>query len=374
MWKQINIAAADETDFEQARPERAYSSTDQANDWFVCSMELRMTVFDRRSLLTAAPGLALLAGASEASAARSYPTLQAALYEFARLPGVTSYQIDVGDHGKIFRTAFRSSKVRFVGSAVKTFILAKFLQDVEDGRLSLSDVLDIDDSVRSLSSQILGEMTGKMPAKFVLEGMISHSDNTATDAAIKQVGPDRVRAFIRSAGLKSVRIPDSTRRLFSYIAGAPAGVDEGWEGMKRLESGQLFGTPRPAFNNVESMLASCNDFVSYYQRALKGQFFKKQATLTEFKRIQAMADAISLVVPPDLMAYAKGGSIDDFTGFHALCVPGQMILGKSGGVKLPVTFCFMVNWNGPDEGIPAVLTKFASTISTALAEVERAFG
>jgi beta-lactamase class A len=41
----------------------------------------------------------------------------------------------------------------------------------------------------------------------------------------------------------------------------------------------------------------------------------KPETLVEFKRIQAMADAIAQVVPPDTIAYAKGGSID-WDGFQ----------------------------------------------------------
>jgi beta-lactamase class A len=333
-----------------------------------------MVHLDRRSLFAAAAGAATFAAAPAALAAGDQPGIRAGLRQFLELPGNKSYQIDVGDHGRIFRAAYKSARIRFVGSAVKTFILNKFLQDVEEGRLDENELLDVNDDVRSLSSLVLQEMTGRQPGKVILEAMISHSDNTATDIALKQVGPDRVRAFIRSAGLKSVRIPDSTRRLFSYLAGAPAGVDKGWSGMLQLEQGHLFGEPRPAINNVESMLASCNDFVSYYRRALKGEFFKNDATLVEFKRIQAMADALPLVVPPDIAAYGKGGSIDDFTGFHAFCIPGQMVIRRSRGEKIPVTFCFIVNWTGPDSGIPGVLAQFASSIKRTLAEVEKAFG
>ena len=53
--------------------------------------------------------------------------------------------------------------------------------------------------------------------------MIAHSDNTATDIALAKVGPAKVRALIAEAGLTATQIPDSTRRLFSYIAGAPEG-------------------------------------------------------------------------------------------------------------------------------------------------------
>ncbi|WP_027135702.1 serine hydrolase [Geminicoccus roseus] len=339
----------------------------------------------RKTLFSALPGVALAAGGitagdmltsgSAAAALTDHPGILAGLRQFLELPGGKSYQIDVGDHGKIFRTSYKGSQVRFVGSAVKTFILLKYLQDVEEGRLDESAQITIDDSVRSLSSTVMVNMTGTTTARSVLEAMISHSDNTATDAALAQVGPDRVRAMIRSIGLRNTVIPDSTRRLFSYLAGAPAGVDKGWKGMELIEAGQLFGEPRDPINPVESMLSTCNEFVSYYTKALKGRYFQQATTLTEFKRIQAMADAIALVVPPDLAAYAKGGSID-WNNFHALCVPGQMILppARRGQPKTPVTFCFVVNWEGPDSTIPAVMEKFAGSIQKTLAEVERSFG
>ncbi len=65
------------------------------------------------------------------------------------------------------------------------------------------------------------------------------------------------------------------------------------------------------------MTVPASEFVTYYKRALTGGYFQKPETLTEFKRIQAMADAIALVVPADTVAYMKGGSID-WNGFHCL--------------------------------------------------------
>jgi beta-lactamase class A len=337
-------------------------------------------MFKRRTLISAAPALALAgnglaAGDAAAAGLADHPALLAGLKQFLQLPGGKGYQIDVGTHGRTFRTSYKGSTVRFVGSAVKTFILAKFLQDVEDGRLDENALLAIDDRVRSLSSPVLLRMSGEMPARMVLEAMIAHSDNTATDAAMAQVTPARVRSLIREVGLRDTRIPDSTRRLFSYLAGAPQGVDKGWKGMEEIMAGRLFGEPRHPINPVETMLSTPNEFVSYYTRALQGRFFRKPATLTEFKRIQAMADAIALVVPSDLAAYAKGGSIDWGT-FHALCLPGQMILPpqRRGQPKTPVTFCFVVNWEGPDSTIPEVAAGFGASIARILAEVERSFG
>ena len=183
----------------------------------------------------------------------------------------------------------------FVGSCFKTFVLAAYLQEVEAGRLDESEQLAVDDSVRSLVSPVLQYLTGTTQARCALEAMIAHSDNTATDVAMKRVTPARVRQFISDAGLTKARIPDSTRRIFSYIAGAPQGEDLGWKAMKALVESKTPDTSkyRPALNDVESMAVPASEFVTYYKRALAGGYFQKPETLTEFKRIQAMADAIA---------------------------------------------------------------------------------
>jgi len=100
----------------------------------------------------------------------------------------------------------------FIGSAVKSFILATYLQEfgVPKGQLSV-----IDDDIRSVSSTVFGDETlgpdvkldGETLTRTVLEAMISHSDNTATDSVLDTVGVDKVRELILDANLRSVRIP-----------------------------------------------------------------------------------------------------------------------------------------------------------------------
>jgi beta-lactamase class A len=276
--------------------------------------------------------------------------LQAAIGRFATLPAASC--LIVADHpANPWQASHQPATRLFVDSAVKTFILAQYLRDVEEGRLAEDRQMAIDDSVRSLSSPVFLNLTGTTPAVSVLEAMIAHSDNTATDVALGAVGADRVRALIAQAGLKATQIPESTRRLFSYLAGAPEGVDVGWAGMQRLAAASpgtaaSGGAGRPALNDRQTMASTAEDMVRWYRQALRGAFFKKPGTLVEFKRIQAMADALPHVVPPDTVAYGKGGSID-WQGFHCFCLPGQMIVGK-----VPVTFCFTINWTGPRAAWP----------------------
>jgi len=325
-------------------------------------------MMNRRSLL-AFPIPAVIGGLafaeSAGAASEQGRAVNAALRRFRELPGRKAYRIDAGDNGSLWSLEHRADASMFVGSAVKTFILTKFLQDVERGRLSEGALLAVDDDVRSLSSSVYRYMQGETLARNILEAMISHSDNTATDIALAQTTPARVRKLIAKAGLKTAKIPNSTRQLFSYLAGAPYGVDKGWSGMLKIEDGKLFGKPRSPINKRETMMCSANDFVDFYARALDGAFFQSDATLTEYKRILSMADAIARVVPAGHAAYAKGGSIE-WLGFNCVCLPGQMIIAGT-----PVTFCFTYNWNGPSSDVPAAMAAFADAVSDVLRSTAR---
>lgn len=326
-----------------------------------------MTKLHRRRLpVLAASMLAAVPIAARAQAPSGNGRLQAAVERFAALPGASCLVV-ADQPGKQWQVAHQPAARLFVGSAIKTFILAQYLRDVEAGRLAEDTQMAIDDSVRSLSSPVFLKLTGTTPAVSVLEAMIAHSDNTATDVAMAAVGADRVRALIAQAGLKQTQVPDSTRRLFSYLAGAAEGVDAGWAGVQRLsEAPSVAG--RPALNDRQTMASTAEDMVSWYRQVLAGAFFRKPGTLVEFKRIQAMADSLIHVVPADTPAYGKGGSID-WQGFHCFCVAGQMIVGK-----VPVTFCFTINWTGPADGVGAIFQSYKTAAADVLQDAAQAAG
>ena len=149
--------------------------------------------------------------------------LDAALQRFAALPGTKSYLLHIGPGGSAGQISERPDLFLFTASAYKTFVLGQYLRDVEAGRLSADEQVPIDDAVRMVGSPVFLNLAGTTTARSMLEAMITHSDNTATDLATGKVGADRVRALIAQAGLQSIRIPDSTRRFLSYVLGAPAG-------------------------------------------------------------------------------------------------------------------------------------------------------
>ena len=120
---------------------------------------------DRRSLL-AFPALGLL---PRPAAAQTLDTtsIDSALARFAALPGSTSYVVEAERSPSPWRVEHMPQAPMFVGSAIKTFILATFLREMEAGRLSEDEQLPIDDSIRSLSSPVFLHLTGTTTARSV---------------------------------------------------------------------------------------------------------------------------------------------------------------------------------------------------------------
>lgn len=310
---------------------------------------------------------ALLPGLAAAHAATA-ASPEAPLRRFRTLPGTSSYVVQVGRGGGAERLAHRPNQQLFIASAYKTFVLGQSMRDVEAGRLDPEAQLAVDDGVRSFGSPVFLNLAGTTPARSVLEAMITHSDNTATDIATLQVGAARVRALIAEAGLGRVLIPDSTRIFASYLFGAPPGVDLGWAGLQNLEPypPENFRAP---LNDAQTMAGSARDLVSWYEQALRGAFFEQPETLREFKRIHAMAVQIARVAPPDTVVYAKGGEVSDFQGFCAKSFAGQMLVGR-----VPVTFAFLLNWNSADGGFAEVQEAYFDAIRDILASLARGLG
>lgn len=327
------------------------------------------TPMGRRQLLRAASAAVVapaLAACSDSSMAQTAPVeLQNAIHDFARLePDMTGALVRADVPDSPWAASYFPERQLFVGSAIKTFILGQFLRDSEVSRNGITgdSTVEVSDLRRSPGGGVFEGLTGTTHYRNVLEAMIAHSDNTATDIAIAQAEPARVRALIAEAGLAQTQIPDSTRMEFSYLAGAPLGVDIGWAGTQNFDG--LGYTARSTVINPDvAMLSSPNDMVSWYQQALSGKFFAKPATLKEFKRISAMANAMPVIVPDDTVAYGKGGSID-WAGFHCICVAGQMRVRD-----VPVTFCFVLNWKSESSNSMTRSGEFVAPIVRALEAV-----
>ncbi len=306
----------------------------------------------------------LAATAAPAALAQGLVTdaaLDDAVRDLVALPGETALLLEATSPKGRLRQAHRDAAPIFVGSATKTFILGAWLRAVEAGRLSLTETLAVDDAVRSPASPVLGGLTGTASAQVVLEAMIAHSDNTATDIALHRVGPGTVRALIAERGLSATRIPDSTRIMFSTMGGAPPGTDLGWAATRAIAENGPTLPPRPAINEYQTMVSTGRDMVAWYAAVLEGKVFAQPGTLDVFKRIQMMADAMPRLAPPDVIAYGKGGSIS-WGNFQALALAGRMVAGA-----VTADFFFAVNWPGDDSTAGPMIERLLGPVHALLA-------
>lgn len=289
---------------------------------------------------------------------------------FAKLPGEVSLKIFAPpcNGGAALRVNLAPERRMFVGSAIKTFVLCEALRQA-DGTDVVQTIttrqLALNASVWNVDSATFNppELSGLLSERTTIEAMIMHSDNTGTDMMLKLAGPNRVRAFIAAAGLSSTQIPDSTRTFVGYLLGAPDYKTFTWAQVVAAANDPIVNPP---LNDTETLASSANDMVSYYRRALQGGFFRSKETLNEFRRILSLGDAIWLVpLPLAVSAFVKGGSID-VRGFHALCVPGGMLVADRW-----VYFCFTINWYASAETNPATVAAFAAATSRALRIVKQ---
>lgn len=327
----------------------------------------------RREFLQSAGTAAVTAMPLAATAARtSEPgiTPEDIVQRFLSLPGEKAVKIFApAAAGKpAYSVELNSNTTLFVASAFKTFVLGEALRlaDSHDVVENLeARMLALDSSVWSLGSPIFNppHLSGTVSERTALEAMITRSDNTATDMLLKLLGADNVRRFVTSAGLRHTLIPDSTRAFAAYIFGAENYLTITWEELLNLVQGSLV---RPFLNDVQTLASSADDLVSYYARALQGEFFQHRETLQEFRRILTLCDFIYLVpLPLGVSAYAKSGNADA-SGFHARSIAGALYFESHW-----VYFAFIINWPAAAGQDEQTVRRFFSAIHWALGCVKQ---
>ena len=288
---------------------------------------------------------------------------------FTSLPGDKAIKIVVPGtkHDEGFKAELNSSQQLFVASAIKTFVLCEALRQVDSPHLVHileQKELTLDSTVWSFGSPVFNppNLQGLVTERVTMEAMIMNSDNTATDMLLNLATPAKVRKFIASAGLKNTVIPDSTRAAVAYAFGAPNYLTITWDELLEVVNGPLV---HPFLNNVETFASTADDFVSYYSRALRGEFFTHRETLNEFRRILSLCDFIYLIpLPLGVSAYAKSGNAD-FPGFHARSIAGGLFVSNRW-----IFFAFVINWDAATPDDPHTVDRFFSAIHSSLTLVK----
>jgi beta-lactamase class A len=336
----------------------------------------------RRSFLASATGLAL-AGPHHSfgqAVAANYQTrcngqtLEEEILDlFSGLPERKAFKIwaPATRHDPEFLVRLSATRRMFAASTNKAVILCERLRQLDSPTIETQltkHELPLDKSVWSPGSDILNppDLSGSISERTAMEAMVIHSDNTATDMVLKEAGPARVRKFIDSIGLKNTMIPDSTRSFAGYLLGAPNYKTITWDELTAIPQGPL---AHPFLNDVETLASSPDDLVSFFSRALQGEFFSHRQTLFEFRRILSLGDITYLVpFPLGASVFGKAGYAD---------VPGAHARSVAGGVYFPdrwVYFSMILNWDAEQGYDTETVNAFFGAIHKSIALLQRRLG
>ena len=201
----------------------------------------------------AAPGIV-----SRAEARAPSRAVTEAIAGFAKLPGASC--LVIAETKDPWKADHEPGERRFVGSAVKTFILARYLRDVEEGQRTLAEQLAVNDTAQDAEQPGVPQSQrhdgGDQRARSHDHPQRQYRDRHRDGGGRRR---PRARADRRSRP-RNTKIADSMRKMFCYLAGLPAGQDAGWPKVKDLVEHPP--NPRPALNDVMTMASTADDMVS----------------------------------------------------------------------------------------------------------------
>ena len=182
-------------------------------------------------------------------------------------------------------------------SLIKVLILAALLRQADRGSLSLDDALDVrpEDLVED-SEMVEGEeLPTQVPVRRLAEGMITLSDNAATNLLIRRLGTERVNDLARELGLRGT----SLRREMM---------------------------DREARARGEENLTSAADMVVLFGEIWHGSFLSEESRVLALDLLlgQRIESRIPVALPPDARYAHKTGELEGVENDADLVlVPGR---------------------------------------------------
>lgn len=129
----------------------------------------------------------------------------------------TEYSVYLAYPAKSSETYIYNSKPMRSASMIKVFILASFMEKAKQGEIDLDETLTLKGSDKVGGAGILGGYPSGsvLTLREVLELMITHSDNTATNIAIDRIGMTAINDYIQRQGYNDTYL---WRKMMDYDA------------------------------------------------------------------------------------------------------------------------------------------------------------
>ncbi len=143
-----------------------------------------------------------------------------------------------------------------MASVYKIPIMVEVFRQIESGKFSLDERIEVGDEQRTLGSGVLTLLSnGLRPTiKDLITLMIVLSDNEATDILLKKIGAANVTATMRSMGLNNIRVDRTTFELIRDYLGF---MDESAQGKTYQE---IISTSRTRQITPEKQLRAEQEF------------------------------------------------------------------------------------------------------------------
>lgn len=165
--------------------------------------------------------------------------------------GVAAWRLD----GKGPRILLNGSEAFPMASTFKVAVAGTILAGVDSGRLKLDQMVPVEPDMLVPSDVIAENLIHpgiSLSVYNLLELMLTHSDNTATDVLQKLAGGgEAVTAWLRKQGVEGQRIDRDTHGLLRDFFGVDARGLKGWEEAAKANPGlEARGDhPLPSFDN-----------------------------------------------------------------------------------------------------------------------------
>jgi beta-lactamase class A len=186
----------------------------------------------------------LIAGLFLRPAVKAVASLESLQTEFSTLGGQVSFMaMNVG--GGSIASAINTSERLPVGSTFKLYVLGEIVRAVRQKERKWTDIVRLDSAWRSLPSGRLHTWPHGSPMTLhsLAAMMISESDNTATDALIRLLGPARIASQMSAMGndRPDINVPFLTTLQAFKLKYADAGLGRQYAVAGHDERVQILG-------------------------------------------------------------------------------------------------------------------------------------
>ena len=124
------------------------------------------------------------------------------------------------ESGQEFELAGRASYP--MASVFKVPVLVEVMAQIKEGKLALDDEVGIQESDQHLGSGLLSSLTApgiKLSVRNLINLMMIHSDNSATDLLLAKVGAGNVNQRLRELGIEGISVDRSCQELIMDFVG-----------------------------------------------------------------------------------------------------------------------------------------------------------